>query len=134
MSIINKDFRVKHGLAVEANTHLNGNLQVDGTINGLNVNSLSVQTQATFDQANSASLYANTGITLSQNAYDYANTLSSGLIDDFTLWHFPIGDYEYVTESIYGGLGNELVGVTYDLRIEPANVNGLVQLDCGNII
>jgi hypothetical protein len=30
-----KDFRVKHGLIVEANTHLNGNLQVDGTITGL---------------------------------------------------------------------------------------------------
>ena len=35
MSTINKDFRVKHGLIVEANTHLNGNLQVDGTITGL---------------------------------------------------------------------------------------------------
>jgi hypothetical protein len=35
VSTINKDFRVKHGLIVEANTHLNGNLQVDGTITGL---------------------------------------------------------------------------------------------------
>ena len=54
MSTINKDFRVKHGLIVEANTHINQNLQVDGTINGLNVNAQAAYTQAAFDQANTS--------------------------------------------------------------------------------
>lgn len=111
--VTNKDFRVKHGLVVEQDTHINGNLQVDGNINGLNVNSLAVTTQEAFNQANtsvslaqtafdtantgvnnaaSASYYANTGIVLAQSAYDYANTISvSG---------FPVVDLGLVTESL----------------------------------
>jgi hypothetical protein len=109
VSTINKDFRVKHGLIVEANTHINQNLQVDGTINGLNVNAQAAYTQSAFDKANSANvlaqaafdtantgggsgvdqyardtansagIYANTGITLAQAAFDQANTGGGGV-------------------------------------------------------
>jgi hypothetical protein len=97
VATIDKDFRVKHGLVVEANTHLNGNLQLDGAINGLNVNAQAVYTQAAFDTANSAGIYANTainnsnlalnnsysaqiyannGILLAQAAYDQSNSIA----------------------------------------------------------
>jgi len=85
------------------------------------------------DTANLAYNQANSATTLAQDAYDYANTISSGTVDTFVLNHFPTGDYGSVEDSIFGGLGDEIVGATYDMRIEPFSINGLIQLDAGTI-
>ena len=44
-------------------------------------------------------------------------------------YHFPLGDYGYVSDSIYGGLGNEAIGKIYDMRIAPEEYDGLISLD-----
>ena len=88
MSTINKDFRVKHGLIVEANTHINQNLQVDGTINGLNVNAQAAYTQAAFDQANTGGGgSANVGLYITNDTFT-----ANGLTDSFTLSVTPINE------------------------------------------
>jgi hypothetical protein len=89
-------------------------------------NSINTVSQFAYEQAN-------TGTIIAQSAYDFANTISSQSIDQFVLYHFPTGDYGFVTESIYGGLGGELIGITYDLRTEPIGTNGLISLDLGTL-
>jgi hypothetical protein len=87
VSTINKDFRVKHGLIVEANTYLNGNLQVDGTINGLNVNAQAAYTQAAFDKANTGGGSANVGLYVTNDTFT-----ANGLTGSFTLSVTPINE------------------------------------------
>jgi hypothetical protein len=83
-------------------------------------------TQSAFNKANSA-------YTLAQNAYDQANTGSgSGSVSVTTLFHFPTGDYGYVSESLYGGDGMENISPMYDMRIDPV-VAGLISIDLGSV-
>ena len=49
--------------------------------------------------------------------------------NDFMTYHFPLGDYGYVSDLIYGGLGNEAIGKIYDMRIAPEEYDGLISLD-----
>jgi hypothetical protein len=63
----NKDFRVKHGLIVDEGATINNDLQIGGNINGINVNSLSIQTQAAFDQANTSGNPFNQDLNTSNN-------------------------------------------------------------------
>lgn len=51
-----------------------------------------------------------------------------GTVDKFELYKFPVGDYGWVTDSIYGGLGDELILNCYDMRVDPECV-GLTALD-----
>lgn len=47
-------------------------------------------------------------------------------------YHFPIGDYGYVTEPIFGGLGQEQIGAIYDMRVDP-KPTGFISIDLGYV-
>ena len=64
-------------------------------------------------------------------AYEQANT-GGGLINNFVLYHFPIGDYGFVTDSFYSGL-DDIIGYTYDMKTMPTDTNGLINLDAGYV-
>jgi hypothetical protein len=64
-------------------------------------------------------------------AYEQANT-GSGLINNFVLYHFPTGDYGFVTDSLYSVL-DEIVGYTYDMKTMPTDTHGLINLDAGYV-
>ena len=74
---------------------------------------------------------ANSAAILAQAAYNQANTGGGGgtSSNNFVLFDFPLGDRGLVTQSIYGGLGNEQLGEIYDMRIDPI-YGGVIVLDC----
>jgi hypothetical protein len=64
-------------------------------------------------------------------AYEQANT-GSGIINNFAIYHFPTGDYGFVTDSFYSVL-DEIIGYTYDMKTMPTETNGLINLDAGYV-
>jgi len=141
---------------VVSNTNiLTGLLTVDGTGSGLDadlldgLNSTSFANaafaQAAFDKANTdfttvsatAGTFGNATftpvvtVTANGRISDISTIEISGgsSANDFMTYHFPLGDYGYVSDSIYGGLGNEAIGKIYDMRIAPEEYDGLISLD-----
>jgi hypothetical protein len=143
---------------VVSNTNiLTGLLTVDGTGSGLDadlldgLNSTSFANaafaQAAFDKANTdvtsisttAGVYGNATytpiVTVAANGRisDISTIAISGgggaSANDFMTYHFPLGDYGYVSDPIYGGLGNEAIGKIYDMRIAPEEYDGLISFD-----
>jgi hypothetical protein len=142
---------------VVSNTNiLTGLLTVDGTGSGLDadlldgLNSTSFANaafaQAAFDKANTdfttvsatAGVYGNATftpvvtVTANGRISDVSTIAISGggaSANDFMTYHFPLGDYGYVSDPIYGGLGNEAIGKIYDMRISPEEYDGLISLD-----
>ena len=109
-------------------------------------NSANVLAQAAFDKANTdvtsisatAGVYGNATytpiVTVAANGRisDISTIAISGggaSANDFMTYHFPLGDYGYVSDSLYGGLGNETIGRIYDMRIAPEEYDGLISLD-----
>lgn len=46
-------------------------------------------------------------------------------------YHFPIGDYGFVTQSMYDAFGG-IIGPAFDMREDPKNV-GLIPIDLGYV-
>lgn len=90
------------------------------TINGSYDTTLA---QNAYDEANIAFNVANA-------AYAYANTISSSSSNNWTLYNFPLGDRGLITQSLYGGLGGELIGEVYDMRNQPS-IGPVILLDAG---
>ena len=141
---------------VVSNTNiLTGLLTVDGTGSGLDadlldgLNSTSFANaafaQAAFDKANTdvtfisatAGTFGNATftpvvtVTANGRISDISTIAISGgtSANDFMTYHFPLGDYGYVSDPIYSGLGNEAIGKIYDMRIDPEEYYGLISLD-----
>ena len=99
MATISKDFIVKNGISVGANSSIIGTLTASAFIgdgSGLtNITSpVSPLAQASFNAANSASLYANTGISNAASASLYANssiTIAQNALDSATAMAIALG-------------------------------------------
>jgi len=102
-----------------------GSIQTTAYNGGAGIDNVARQT------ANAAYTQANTATILAQAAYNQANTGGGGTSsNNFILFDFPLGDRGYVTQSIYGGLGNEQIGEIYDMRVDPI-YGGIITLDAG---
>ena len=102
-----------------------GSIQTTAYNGGAGIDNFARQT------ANAAFIKANSATILAQAAYNQANTGGGGgtSSNNFVLFDFPLGDRGLVTQSIYGGLGNEQIGEIYDMRIDPT-YGGIIVLDC----
>lgn len=54
-----------------------------------------------------------------------------GSANTIETYHFPIGDYGFVTQSIYDVFGG-IIGPVFDMREDPKNV-GLIPIDLGYV-
>ena len=139
------------GLGVKGNVYADavydGGIEVISFANQAftQANSANVLAQAAFDKANTdvtsisatAGVYGNATytpiVTVAANGRisDISTIAISGgsSANDFMTYHFPLGDYGYVSDSLYGGLGNEAIGKIYDMRIAPEEYDGLISLD-----
>ena len=68
-----------------------------------------------------------------QAAFNQANTGSGDTVNNAIIFHFPLGDYGYVSEPLMGGLGDEFVSPMYDMRVYPEASAGLVNIDLGTV-
>ena len=67
-----------------------------------------------------------------QAAFNQANTGSGDTVNNAIIFHFPLGDYGYVSEPLMGGIGDsEFVSPMYDMREYPTAEAGLINVDLG---
>jgi hypothetical protein len=102
---------------------LANNVTISGNINSVN----SVYANA---------LIANSYLQFPDGTKQYTANASSGSgtsANNFLLYNFPLGNYGLVTQSIYGGLGNEQIGDIFDMRAQPPT-GGIAVLDCGYLV
>ena len=81
------------------------------------------------------SFVAGNNISISTNTTSKTITINSSVssANNFIVYNFPLGNYGLVTQTVYGGLGNEQTGTIFDMRAQPTT-GGITFLDSGYLI
>lgn len=120
---------------------ISNTIYVTGPIQTPSHSNLEGYIQSAFDKANTSSIGATgatgpvgpTGPTGPTGATGPSGG-GSASVNTAILFHFPVGDYGYVSESLMGGFGNsEFVSPMYDMRDYPTADAGLINVDLGTL-
>jgi len=127
---------------ISANTVNTANIYITGLIQTPTQSNLEGFVQAAFNQANTGSGGATgatgpigpTGPTGPTGATGASGSGGGGTVNNAIIFHFPIGDYGYVSDPLMGGIGgSEFVSPMYDMRVYPEADAGLVNVDLGTV-
>jgi hypothetical protein len=90
------------------------------TITKLSPGLIEPGTIQTADLSTEVTANINYALITANAAFNKANTGVTGVSgNNFISYKFPLSDFGYVSESFYGGLGNEEIGIKWDNKLTP---------------